>query len=306
MTDKLNVMIVKRYCISFVLISLSVVSAVAANPKVTVGVRGFTEQIILSEMTAQYLEEKGFNVEEERGLLNGKLNHEAMVNKEIDIMWEYTGTAYEYLFNKPYNGEKPEVIYSRVKAEDYQNGIVWLDASSVNNTYAFAMNKDKAKEKGIFTIDDMAQYQSSISSLTFATEDFFFKQEDGLVAFENEYQFKFDRNDVARLEVGQIYQRLADNEFDVGLVYSTDGRIVKHDFIILTETRNFFPGYYITPLIRQETLQKYPEIAVHLNELAAVLDTDVMTKLNSRVDVDKVYIWEVVEEFLIEQGMLAL
>ncbi len=288
---------------SLVLMSLFIIVPIAAKPTIIVGAREFTEQIILSEMTAQYLEEKGFKVDEDRGLL-GELPHTAIINQEIDIMWEYTGTAYEYIFDEPYNGEKAETIYSKVKAEDAKSNVVWLNSSAVNNTYAFAMNKNFAREKGIVTIDDMAQYQRSIGGLKLATEEYFYKQEDGLTAFENEYDFKFDRKYVDRIELGQIYQRLADGEFDVGLVYSTDGGIIKHDFLILRETRNFFPPYYITPLIRQEVLDQHPELAGYLNELAAILDTEVMTKLNSRVDIDKVYIWEVVEEFLIKKEML--
>ncbi|MGH1543357.1 MAG: glycine betaine ABC transporter substrate-binding protein [Arenicella sp.] len=271
---------------------------------IRVGGKDFTEQIILSELTAQYLEEKGFKVDLERGLGPSGGLRKALVDGNVDVYWEYIGTAYLNFLKKSYKGESSDVVYLRVKSEDSKKGIVWLNKSEANDTYALAMNASVAEEKGIRTLEDLSKYQNTVGGLTFATDPTWYSRDDGLVPLEEKYGFKFVRDGVQRIEFGLIYKLLGKKEVDVGLVYSTDGRIVAQGLRVLRDTKNFFPPYQLTPVIRQDVLLKYPKLADYLNELSAVLDTNTITQLNSRVDVDRVQIWETVEEFLISKGML--
>jgi osmoprotectant transport system substrate-binding protein len=84
----------------------------------------------------------------------------------------------------------------------------------------------------------------------------------------------------------------------VGLVFATDGRIPAFDFIVLKDTRNFFPAYAITPTIRKETLDAHPDLAEHLNKLSGLIDDAAMSKLNAEVDVKKKSVTEVAAGFL--------
>ncbi len=283
---------------------LLTVSSAVAEPIVRVGCLTYTEAIIMSEMTSQYLEEKGFKVEENRGMVSGGI-HQAMLDNQVDITWTYTGTVYDFLIKKIYKGETPDEIYSIVKAADRKNGIVWLDRSTANNSYALAMNREVAEEKNISSIEDLAKYQNSSGGLSFASDLSWHRKKDGLVAFEDTYKFKFDDGDVHPMEPSRVYEFLDSKKYDVGLVYTTDGRNLTYDLKILSETQNFFPPYHITPVIREELLVKHPELGAYLNDLSKLLTTRVITQLNSRVDIDKVYIWEAVEEFLISNGLLS-
>ena len=42
-----------------------------------------------------------------------------------------------------------DAAYQKIKELDAAKGIVWLNMSPVNNTYAFAMNRDDAQKRGI-------------------------------------------------------------------------------------------------------------------------------------------------------------
>ena len=296
--------VLKRSFELLLLLGLIAVSFSMNAQTLRVGGKDFTEQIILSELTAQYLEEKGFKVELERGLGPSGGLRKALLDGNVDIYWEYIGTAYLNFLKKKYNGEKSSVVYSRVKIADAEKGLIWLDRSDANDTYALAMKASVAEEKNIETLDDLAKYQNANGGVSFATDPTWYSRDDGLVPLEKKFGFKFDRNDVKRMESGLIYNALGKEEVDVGLVYSTDGRIVAQGLRVLIDTRNFFPPYHLTPVVREEVLLKYPKLKGYLNELSAVMTTASITQLNSRVDVDKVLIWEVVEEFLISKGML--
>jgi osmoprotectant transport system substrate-binding protein len=44
------------------------------------------------------------------------------------------------------------------------------------------------------------------------------------------------------METGLVYKALKDGDVDVGLVFATDGRIPAFNFVVLKDTKNYFPG----------------------------------------------------------------
>ena len=77
---------------SIVAVLLIAVSTVQAA-SVVVGGKGFTEQLLLAEITGQYLTAKGYTVELKTGM-GTSLVRKALENKQVDLYWEYTGTAF--------------------------------------------------------------------------------------------------------------------------------------------------------------------------------------------------------------------
>ena len=120
-------------------------TAVAAQ-EIVVGGKNFTEQLILAEMTEQLLEAEGFDVEKRDGLGSTVLR-EAQVNGQVDLYWEYTGTSL-VTYNKVEEQLGPQETYERVKELDAEKGIVWLEPSAANNTYALMMEAQDAEAGG--------------------------------------------------------------------------------------------------------------------------------------------------------------
>ncbi|PWW33909.1 glycine betaine ABC transporter substrate-binding protein [Chromohalobacter israelensis] len=277
--------------------------ATAQANEIVVGGKNFTEQQILSSMTTQYLEGLGYDVEKRAGLGSAVLR-QAQENGQIDLYWEYTGTS---LIN--YNDESAEGLtvdetYQKVKELDAEQGLVWLEPSDANNTYALAMRKESVEETGITTLSDLAQAVNDEQGLTFAMNAEFYAREDGWRPLQQAYEFRAGRGDVKRMDSGLVYQALRDEQVDVGLVFATDGRIPAFDFQVLEDDQNFFPAYALTPVVRQATLDANPELAEQMNTLSGLLDNDTMSTLNAQVDVDKTSIERVAENFLEENDLL--
>ncbi|MEO1855240.1 glycine betaine ABC transporter substrate-binding protein [Chromohalobacter sp.] len=277
--------------------------ATAQANEIVVGGKNFTEQQILSSMTTQYLEGLGYDVEKRAGLGSAVLR-QAQENGQIDLYWEYTGTS---LIN--YNDESAEGLtvdetYQKVKELDAEKGLVWLEPSDANNTYALAMRKESVEETGITTLSDLAQAVNDEQGLTFAMNAEFYAREDGWRPLQQAYEFRAGRGDVKRMDSGLVYQALRDEQVDVGLVFATDGRIPAFDFQVLEDDQNFFPAYALTPVVRQATLDANPELAEQMNTLSGLLDNDTMSTLNAQVDVDKTSIERVAENFLEENDLL--
>ncbi|WP_155312440.1 glycine betaine ABC transporter substrate-binding protein [Desulfosarcina ovata] len=284
------------------IIALLMVQTVSAASLV-VGGKGFTEQLLLAEITGQYLTAKGYSVELKTGM-GTSLVRKALENKQVDLYWEYTGTAFLTFHKNSFANQPAQEIYEAVKAKDAKSNIIWLNASAANNTYALAVRQADANAKGIKTLEDLAAKLNSGEKLILGCNIEFYKREDGLKPLQKAYGFEFLRSDVKRMDTGLVYKALKDGDVDVGLVFATDGRIPAFNFTVLKDTKNYFPAYAITPTVRKETLDANPDLAGQLNKLSALFDDATMSALNAQVDVDKKSVTEVAKAFLKAKGLL--
>jgi len=276
-------------------------SAFAQTP-VVVGGKNFTEQQIMAEMTAQLLNAKGFKADKRAGMGSAVLR-QAQESGQVDVYWEYTGTSL-ITYNKVNDKLSPEETYKRVKELDAQKGLVWLNPSRANNTYALVMNRDVAEKNGIKSISDLSGKVNGGTKLTFASNAEFAERPDGLKPLEETYKFNFGRANVKRMDSGLTYSALKERQVDVALAFATDGRIPAFDFVVLKDDKNFFPSYALSPVVRKQTLDASPKLAEVLNNLSAKLDDGTMAKLNASVDVDKKSIEEVSANFLKSSGLI--
>lgn len=281
--------------------AIGVQTAMAAS--VVVGGKGFTEQLLLAEITGQYLTAKGYAAELKTGM-GTSLVREALENKQVDLYWEYTGTAFLTFHKNKFANQPGEEIYAAVKAKDAQIGIVWLNPSAANNTYALAVRQADGESKGIKSLEDLAAKLNGGEKLVLGCNIEFYKRDDGLKPLQKAYGFKFPRSSVKRMETGLVYKALKDGDVDVGLVFATDGRIPAFNFSVLKDTKNYFPAYAVTPTVRKETLDANPDLAEHLNTLSGLIDDATISALNAEVDVDKKSVTEVAKGFLKAKGLI--
>lgn len=289
----------------FALSLLAVLPATGAT--LVVGGKNFTEQLILSSMTAQYLRAKGYDVDLRNGL-GSTLMRKAQESKQLDVVWEYTGTSL-IVYNHVDEKLDAETTYARVKELDQKIGLTWLNESGLNNTYAFAMPQKLADEQGINTLDDLAQHitqeqQAGGKPQLMGVDYEFASRPDGLEPMQKLYGFQLDRSEVKQMDPGLVYTALRNEQLYVGLTYSSDGRIKGFNLKLLEDNKGYFAAYKATPVVREEVLQAHPQLAEQLNALSAAIDTEKMTDMNKRVDIDQEPIGKVVTEFLQQQGLI--
>ena len=282
--------------------ALAASTVLAAAQTLVVGGKNFTEQQLMAEMTTQLLGTKGFKIDKRAGLGTAPLR-QALEAGQVDLYWEYTGTSL-ITFNKVSEKLDAAATYAKVKELDGAKGLVWLNPSKANNTYALAMRKADASAKGIKSLSELAAKVKGGSALKFGCNAEFYARPDGLAPMQKAYDFEFGRENVVRMDTGLVYAALKDAQVDVGLVFATDGRIPAFDFVVLADDKGFFPSYALTPVVRKDTLDKNPKLADLLNGLSAKLDDATMAKLNATVDVEKKTIEEVSSTFLRSQGLI--
>nr|WP_211655756.1 glycine betaine ABC transporter substrate-binding protein [Planococcus sp. MSAK28401] len=281
---------------------LSACSGVTGK-EVTVGGKNFTEQYILSEMTAFLLVEEGFKVNQMNNL-GSSVVRSALENGQVDLMWEYTGTALI-----TYMGEEsiadPEAAFQKVKELDSENGIHWMNMSEVNNTYALAMTSERSEELGIESISDLADYiNENPGELSMAADAEFANRSDGLPGVEETYGFEFGSGQVNQMDIGLTQRSLDNGQVDVSVAFETDATIRSYDLVVLEDDQRFFPPYRAAVSINQEVLEEYPEIEEITARLANSLNSDIMRELNYYVDVEGQSVSVVAYDWLVENGFL--
>jgi osmoprotectant transport system substrate-binding protein len=250
-----------------------------------VGSKSFTEQLILGEITRLVLEDAGFGVVDRLGLAGTMTTRQALENGEIDLYWEYTGTAWFVSLGHQRIDSDPEMLYQRVKAEDAIRGLVWLPYARFNSSYALMMSRALSQRLGITSLGELGNHvRAERSHLTLATSHEFHARPDGLPALEKSYGFQFDRRRVKVMDPGLTYQALRDGQVDVAMGFSTDGRIETFGLVVLVDDQGFFPAYNPAPVIRREVLERHREVAPILSQVASKLDTDAIRALNFAVD----------------------
>ena len=260
-----------------------------------IGSKNFSEQIVLAEIMAQQIERRT-NVTVERRLnLGGTIVcHRALVAGQIDLYPEYTGTSFVVILREKVISE-PRVVYERVKAEYEERFQVAVGQPfGFENTYALLIRGEDAKRLGATTLSDIVPHSASWQA---GVGHEFIERADGYSGLVETYGLRFDTPPLA-MDLNLVYRAMEEGKVDLIVGNSTDARIVSLDLVQLTDDRGYFPPYEAVPVVRKQTLARYPEIASALAELAGTITTDEMRRMNYQVDVEHQDAAQVAKEFL--------
>jgi len=145
--------------------------------------------------------------------------------------------------------------------------------------------------------------RSSGDAIQAAFDAEFFSRPDGYPGLIKHYGFKF-RIPPLQMDPGLMYRALASGTVDVVDGFATDGRIPAYNLVTLYDDQGFFPPYHAAPLIREETLNAFPEIEDILGLIAERIDDSTMQRLNLQADEKGRKAYNIAKEFLTENGWL--
>ncbi|HKA20645.1 MAG TPA: glycine betaine ABC transporter substrate-binding protein [Blastocatellia bacterium] len=270
------------------------VGVATSGARIVVGSKDFTESRILSEIVAQTIE-NGTDIKVEQATeLSGDLCHRELVAGQIDMYVEYTGTAFTAILKHPPISD-PRTVYDQVKT-DYASlfKLEWLQPLGFNNTFAILVRGDDARRLGLKNISDAARY--AVNWRAGFGQDFM-SRKDGYPGFVQTYGLRFSEPP-REMDLSLSYQALANHQVDLIAGNSTDGLIEKLGLVQLEDDRHYFPPYEAAPIIRRDTLDRYPQVGDAVNRLAGRITNEEMRKLNYAVDAEKRDVKVVVNEFL--------
>ena len=254
-----------------------------------------SEQFILGEIIAQHIEANtDIKVDRKFGIGGGTTNIQpAMLSGDLDIYVEYTGTAWLNVLSKdlPENNQINFAELNEIYQKQFK--LKWLGLLGFNNTYGLAISIENAQKKNITKYSQLAMQSENF---TFGAEFDFFERSDAFSGLKKVYPFNFKK--LEEMDINLRYKAFEENKIDAVDVFTTDAQIKKLDLKVLEDDKNYFPSYEAGVVIRQEILDRYPEIEPLLNRLQKKISTEKMQQLNYEVEIEKKSPAEVAKNFL--------
>jgi osmoprotectant transport system permease protein len=276
-----------RAIIQILLISLCIPSIGIAQEPVKVGSKLFNESVILGEMITQIIESGGEDVTFFDQLGGTRILWNSVLQGEIDIYPEYSGTIiYEILDEqRAYTNEE---LNERLSAQ----GIQISKPIGFNNTYALGMNRELSVSLGIDKISDLLNH----ASLKFGFSNEFIDRNDGWRGLQSAYNLP--QFDVIGLDHDLAYRGLESGSIDLIDLYSTDAEIAYYDLKVLEDDLSFFPSYQAVIVYRSDLDQKIVRLII---QLESSISENNMVAMNAAVKIEGRDEIEVASEFLTEK-----
>lgn len=257
------------------------------SQEIKIGSKKFTENIILGELALQLAKSENKNAEHLREIGGTRVLWNALLNGDIHIYPDYTGTIKEEILAN-------EKIKDSTHLKNILNkyGIKISEPLGFNNTYAVGMKKERAEELGINKISDLKKYPD----LSFGFSNEFLDRNDGWPALQKRYNLP--QRNITGLDHDLAYRGLQSGSIDVIEFYSTDAEIKYYDLKVLDDDLNYFPEYRAVFLYRNDLEEKEPEALKSILRLEGNIPESSMVKMNALVKIDGIPEGKAASEFL--------
>ena len=271
------------------------------SKKLVVATKNHTENILWGHIIAEMIRgNSDIEVELKENMGGTFVVFQAMENGDIEVYPDYTGTIYAANLKKTekVGAEESLRIVQREMSEKYQ--MKAFGPYGFNNTYVMGMLRPRAEELGIEKVSDLAKYPDLIAGFD---SEFMGREVDGAKPMFAAYGFE-PANPVIQLEVGLRYAALVEGKVDYTDAYGTDAKLKRFDIKLLKDDKEFFPPYYQLTVVREDTLERLPELGPILRRLEGSANDEEAQQLNFEYEENKRKAKDVAIEFLKSKGLI--
>jgi len=272
---------------------------VPEGPTINVASFNFPESVILAEIYAQALEDRGYPVERNLNLGSRELIFPEIESGAIGFIPEYLGSGIAVGFGEtaPTDTDEATLVLAGLFGE---MGVSVLQPAPGEDKNVFVVTGEFAEENGVSTVSDL----SGVGDVTLAGPPECEERETcyaGLVETYGLENLRFEAIQegsarVAALEAGDI---------QVALLFSTQPVIVERGFVALEGTEEIIAPENIIPVVSDEILDAYgDDFRDLINSISAEITTDVLLDLNGRVELEAQNPDDVARDWLVESGFI--
>ena len=249
---------------------------------ITVASFDFAESELLAELYSQALEAGGFTVERSYQLGSREIVLPALRRGLVELVPEYAGSALEFVSLGRGPVEAGTAAGHRALVDQLAGTPVRaLEPAPAANTNAFVVTGATARRDGLRRLSDLAR---TSGSLTFGGPPECASRPLCLQGLERRYGVRFE--EVLTLDVGGpvTRQALRNGDVDVALLFSTDPDLIGGELVELEDDQSLQPAENVTPLLRQEVVERWgPSVVDLLDEVSRRLTTEDLRAMNASV-----------------------
>jgi osmoprotectant transport system permease protein len=256
-----------RWVAALPALALATVAA-AADGRLVVGSKRFTESYILAEIVAQTAQAHSTSAEHRQGLGNTAVVFEALKAGAIDVYPEYLGTIDAEILKHP----KPTDL-ATMQRELAPLGLGVAVPLGFVNGYALALKADLAERLALRRISDLRQHPELVLGLSHE----FLGRADGWPGLAARY--RLPQRPVG-IDHGIAYEALAAGRIAVTDIYSTDAKIAELGLRVLDDDAAYFPRYDAVLLYRLDVAHRFPQAWAAIRTLEGRIPAATMIAMN--------------------------
>ena len=179
-------------------------------------------------------------------------------------------------------------------------GLVALEPAPAIDTNAFVVTQETSDEQGLSALSDLP---ADGGDLTLGAPQDCETNPFCLPGLERVYGVDLS-GDFVPLESGLVADALAAGEVQVGVLFSTSGRIADEGWVLLEDDMGMLAADNVTPVLSQDLIDAYgQELQDLVDEISAAMDTDTLTELNKRFDIDREDADDIAADFIEQAGL---
>lgn len=270
----------------------------ADGPTIRIRGQAFSESVTITEVYAQYLEAKGYDVQvlTEAGFRTEAID--GLRNDDLDLIVDYIGGELTALApDAEIDAADPDAILETIRPIHEAAGATVLDYSPAVDGDAFVVRGDSEAQ----SISDVAglDYVFGASAACFERPQCFLGYTDAAI-----YGIEFA--DTVTIEFGPLLgEALAAGEVDAVVWNSTAPQIGVEGFRVLEDDMGLHPAQNIAPIIDTEVLEAWgDDLRDDLNALSALISTDDLVAWNIETDIELRESDDVARDWLEEKDLL--
>lgn len=249
----------------------------SAVTRVRIGGKTFTEQYVLVELLRTRLESAGVAVDVAQSL-GSTVIFDALLHGDVDVYVDYSGTLWTNAMQRPAGAPRWQVLAEIEGWLARDHHVRSLGALGFENTYALAVRRETASRLGLQTLGDLARHAGALSGG--GDYEFFGRAE--WAALQDRYGMRFART--ATFDPTLLYEAAARGEVDAISAFSSDGRIVANDLVVLEDPLGALPPYDAMILLGRRVSDD-ARVACALGGLHVPVEA--MRRANAMVDQDQ-------------------
>ena len=244
----------------------------------------FSESALLAELYATMLAGRGFRVTRMPNLGSREIVQPALLQRRIDLVPEYAGTALGFLtLGDARLTSDPAILRRRLARAFRPYDVMVLDMASAQNKNGVVVTQETAARLNLRDISDL---RGVAGRLSFGGPPECPERPLCLPGLRSRYGLRFER--FVPLDPGgpTTVAALEEGEIDVGLLFTTDPSIATRDLVLLRDDRRLQPAENVVPIVRSSVIERFgTSVREALDAVTARLTTAVLRRLNHMVEV---------------------
>lgn len=273
----------------------------AEPPSVRIGAGSTDEQQLLAALTAGLLSRTGTPTEVVPELGDTGGVRDAALQGRVDVLWDYSGAAWTLGLGMAAPATDPQESFEAIAAEDEDNGLLWLGPSGVDAELTLFVQASERPPGPEGTLSWLAGRLGAQESALCA-DAAYLSAPAGYAYLADTYAIAIDSVAVVVADEAAAIDGVAEGECLAGLATATSGHARARDLRPLIDDQGVFPAFVAAPVVVEGGRADDPVVTAALDQLAGVLDTEVLALLNAAVSEGEP-VEEIAAGFLDEAGL---